>query len=196
MHIKLEFGSPKNDQIIEGTTRFTVGTYSYLKITKSKLGPKFDNIPCYVDVRQGGLIDKVRSFYMYLRDAGYIQQGGGWLKLDQSIDYMTDTFKDKLDVDALTRLKGNKREKDLIDLIRGNEDLLNFLQVLLIEKISDIYPAHSLTTNAYRQKLIDNCNYFIDKNIETRNVSDSEMKEFESFAEDDEENSEEIIDNN
>ena len=120
MHIKLESSAPKNDEIIEGTTKFTIGTYSFLKITKSKLGPKFERIPCYIDVRQGGIVDKVKSFFLYLKDSGYIQQGGGWMKLDESINYMTDKFNEKLDIDSLTVLKGNKREKDLIDLIRKN----------------------------------------------------------------------------
>lgn len=183
MHLMLEFGSPKNDIVREGTTDFVVGTYSYLKITKSKLGPKFSNIPCYVDVRKGGVIDEVRSFYFYIKDSGWINQGGGWMKLDSSLDYLIEKFGDKLNIEQLNSLRGNKREKDLIELIREDCDLLDLLQILLIEKICDVYPAHSLTTNDYRQKLIDRCNYFIDKNVSKRNVSDDELVDFDTITE-------------
>ena len=46
----------------------------------------------------------------------------------------------------------------------------NLLQIYLIEKISDIYPANSLNTNSYRQKLIDDCSYFIIKDVPVRQV--------------------------
>lgn len=119
----------------------------------------------------------------YIKDSGYIAQGGGWMKLDPSLDYMIEKFGNKLNIEQLDLLRGNKREKDLIDSIREDCDLLDLLQIMLIEKICDIYPAHSLTTNNYRQRLIDRCNYFINKNVEERDVSDDEMIDFDTITE-------------
>lgn len=183
MDLKLEFGSPKNDIVKEGSTDYMVGSYSNLKMTKSKLGPKFSNIPCYVDVRQGGTIDEVKSFFMYLQNSEYIKTGA-WQCFDDIIDYMEERFGDKVNKTQLNTLRGNKRANDLLNILREDCDLLDFMQVFLIEKICDVYPAHSLVTNEFRQTLINRCNYFIDKNVEVRNVNELEDLDKEVITED------------
>lgn len=182
MDLKLEFGAPKNDVVREGATDYIVGSRSNLKITKSKLGPKFTNIPCYVDVRNGGTIDQVKSFLLYLQDNDYIKVAA-WQHLDDLINYMEEKFVGKVNNEELDKLKGNKRGNDILDLMREDRDLLDFMQVFLIEKICDIYPAHSLVTNEFRQSLINQCNYFTDKNIEVRNVDEIEELEKEVITE-------------
>lgn len=173
MDVKLEFGAAKNDIIREGSTDYIVGSQSNLKITKSKLGPKFTNIPCYIDVRHGGTIDEVKSLFLYLQNNDFIKVAA-WQKLDDIFDYMEEKFGDKVNKEQLKTLRGNKRGNDILELMREDCDLLDFTQIFLIEKICDIYPAHSLVTNEFRQTLIDRCNYFIDKNVDIRNVEEVE----------------------
>lgn len=185
MDLKLEFGTAKNDIIKEGSTDYMVGSYSNLKITKSKLGPKFTNIPCYVDVRNGGTIDEVKSLFMYLQNSDYIKTGA-WQKFDDIFDYMEEKFGDKLNIEQLNQLRGNKRGNDLLLAMREDVDLVDFMQIFLIEKICDVYPAHSLVTNEFRQTLVNKCNYFIDKNLPVRNVNEVEELDKEVITEDNE----------
>ena len=96
---------------------------------------------------------------------------------------MEEKFVGKVNNEELDKLKGNKRGNDILDLMREDRDLLDFMQVFLIEKICDIYPAHSLVTNEFRQSLINQCNYFTDKNIEVRNVDEIEELEKEVITE-------------
>ena len=183
MDLKLEFGSPKNDVIKEGSTDYVVGSYSNLKMTKSKLGPKFSNIPCYVDVRNGGTIDEVKSLFMYLQNNDYIKTGA-WQKFDDILDYMDKKFGTKINKVQLDELRGNKRANDLLAILREDVDLVDLMQIFLIEKICDIYPAHSLVTNEFRQELINRCNYFVDKNVDIRNVDEVEELDKEVVTED------------
>ena len=173
MDLKLEFGAAKNDVVKEGSTDYIVGSYSNLKMTKSKLGPKFSNIPCYVDVRNGGTIDEVKSLFMYLQNNDYIKTGA-WQKFDDIIDFVEERFDSKVNKEQLDNLRGNSRANDLLNTMREDVDLVDLMQVFLIEKICDIYPAHSLVTNDFRQELINRCNYFTDKNINVRNVNEVE----------------------
>lgn len=176
MHIMLQFGAAKDDKIKEGDVEYTVGTTSYIKITKNKTGPKFNSIPCYIDVRKLGVIDDVKSFYMYMTQCKYIEQGGGWYRLDKLVDEMANNyFPGYIDVPSLQSILKNYRENDLLELIRQDESLFYFLQVYLIERISDIYPANSLNTNSYRQSLVEKSKYFLNKNVPTRKVSEEEL---------------------
>ena len=183
MDLKLEFGAAKNDVVKEGSTDYIVGSYSNLKMTKSKLGPKFSNIPCYVDVRNGGTIDEVKSLFMYLQNNDYIKTGA-WQKFDDIIDFVEERFDGKVNKEQLDNLRGNSRANDLLNTMREDVDLVDLMQVFLIEKICDIYPAHSLVTNDFRQELINRCNYFTDKNVNVRNVNEVEELDKEVITED------------
>lgn len=183
MDLKLEFGVAKNDVVKEGSTDYIVGSYSNLKMTKSKLGPKFSNIPCYVDVRNGGTIDEVKSLFMYLQNNDYIKTGA-WQKFDDIIDFVEERFDGKVNKEQLDNLRGNNRANDLLNTMREDVDLVDLMQVFLIEKICDIYPAHSLVTNDFRQELINRCNYFTDKNVNVRNVNEVEELDKEVITED------------
>ena len=62
--------------------------------------------------------------------------------------------------------------------------LLHNLLCLVYTAWSDIYTAHSLVTNEFRQELINRCNYFTDKNVEIRNVDEVEELDKEVVTED------------
>lgn len=192
MHLMLQFGAAKDDKIKEGDVEYTVGTKSYIKITKNKTGPKYNSIPCYIDVRKLGIIDEVKSFMLYMMECKYIQQGGGWYKLSKAFEELEKYFPDMIAMESLESLDKNYRENDIVETVRKNRDLYNLLQIYLIEKISDIYPANSLNTNSYRQKLIDDCSYFIIKDVPVRQVEESEMIDMsDKLVDEEEEESEE-----
>ena len=86
--------------------------------------------------------------------------------------------------EQLDNLRGNSRANDLLNTMREDVDLVDLMQVFLIEKICDIYPAHSLVTNDFRQELINRCNYFTDKNVNVRNVNEVEELDKEVITED------------
>lgn len=177
MHLMLQFGAAKDDKIKEGDVEYTVGTKSYIKITKNKTGPKYNSIPCYIDVRKLGIIDEVKSFMLYMLECKYIQQGGGWYKFDKTFNELDEYFPGMLEMNSLMSMCKNYRETEIIETVRKNKDLYNLLQIYLIEKISDIYPANSLNTNSYRQKLINDCSYFITKDVPIRQLEEDELKD-------------------
>ena len=47
--------------------------------------------------------------------------------------------------------------------------------LFLIEKITDVYPANSLNTNNYRQTLINDCKYFINKDVPVRQLENDKL---------------------
>lgn len=175
MHLMLQFGAAKDDKIKEGDVEYIVGTKSYIKITKNKTGPKYNSIPCYIDVRKLGIIDEIKSFMLYMMECKYIQQGGGWYKLSKTFEELKEYFPDMISMESLIALDKNYRENDLIEAVRKNKDLYNLLQIYLIEKITDIYPANSLNTNSYRQNLINNCSYFITKDVPVRKLEENDL---------------------
>lgn len=175
MHLMLQFGAAKDDKIKEGDVEYIVGTKSYIKITKNKTGPKYNSIPCYIDVRKLGIIDEIKSFMLYMMECKYIQQGGGWYKLSKTFEELKEYFPDMISTESLMALDKNYRENDLIEAVRKNKDLYNLLQIYLIEKITDIYPANSLNTNSYRQNLINNCSYFITKDVPVRKLEENDL---------------------
>lgn len=189
MHIKLQFGAAKDDKIKEGDIEYIVGTKSYVKITKNKVGPKFNQIPCYIDVRKLGVIDEVKSFMLYLTEGNYIKQAGGWYQFTSPLEYMIENFGDYLDKDNLEKYIDHKyREKDIIDIPREDRDLYYLLQVFLIEKITDVYPANSLNTNTYRQSLINACGYFTNKEVPVRELENNQLVDLsDKLVEEDEE---------
>lgn len=192
MHLMLQFGAAKDDKIKEGDVEYTIGTKSYIKITKNKTGPKYNSIPCYIDVRKLGIIDEVKSFMLYMIECKYIQQGGGWYKLSKAFEELGEYFPGMIAIESLEALDKNYRENDIIETVRKNKDLYNLLQIYLIEKISDIYPANSLNTNSYREKLIDDCSYFITKDVPVRQVEENEMIDMsDKLVDEEEEESEE-----
>jgi len=52
------------------------------------------------------------------------------------------------------------RKNDLLQAMRDDTDLLNFLQIRLIDLINDIYPLQENINGEYKKKLISECKYF------------------------------------
>jgi len=186
-HAHIKFN--KGQEIYENG--FLIGNLSTVNLEKSKLSPKFINIPCYIDATAGGRIDEVESFVRYLTDStvGLIQTGA-WYNMNSLIDSMSARYpqlidKNSSDMDVVAPLKEYKknfRKADLFNAIKGDKDLLNFLQIALIDFIDNIYPMQRDVNDGYQKKLMSECLYFnynnenveiaVDESINT--VSDSD----------------------
>ena len=157
-HTHIVFGSPKDDY----NGIFLMGTESRVKLVKSKLSPRMEEIPCYIDVTKGGKIDEVVSFVKYISDksVGMIEVGswyqfGGYLKNDMFVTYPQLQECDELN-DIFSK---NYRKADMYELISTNEDLYNLLQIALIDFLCGIYPAQKIITESYKTDLVSKCKY-------------------------------------
>lgn len=157
-HSHITFG--KNDD--DYKNGFLMGTVSAVKLEKSKLSPKFIDIPCYIDATRGGRIDEVDSFVRYLINGNVnIIKTGSWYNIKDTADLMISRYpvlENNPDVVELT--KKNFRKDDLYNEVHVNKDLFSFLMIRLIDFIDDIYPAQRDINNEYQMKLFDDCSYF------------------------------------
>lgn len=158
-HSHIMFTDPKDDY----RNGFLMGVVSSVQLKKSKLSPKIVNIPCYIDVTQGGRIDEVDSFVRYLSDSNIgIISTGSWYKFG---DYVKIKMIEKYPVLSQSTelsqiLNKNIRKDDMYQLIHEDKDILNLLQIALIEFIDDIYPAQRDVNDGFQKKLIEECKFF------------------------------------
>lgn len=168
-HAHISFsGDPKD----EYDKNFLVGTASNIILKKSKLSPKFVDIPCYIDVTKGGKIDEVESFFRYITSEGvqFISTGSYYKFTDYIKTTMYEKFPQLSNHEDLTMILNKSYRKDeMKDMLRDNKDLLNFLQVALIEFIDDIYTGQRIINTEYRDKLMTDSKYF---STDVQSVSD------------------------
>lgn len=155
-HAHISFGQPK-DEFNKGN--FLIGTTSDITLKKSKLSPKFVNIPCYIDVTKGGKIDEIESFLRYISNDGIgIVKSGSWWSLTDTITQMFEDYPN-LD-DKVKDFSKSYRKIDFVDMMKEDKDLINLLQIRLIDVINGIYPGQKEINSEYREKLVEDCKYF------------------------------------
>lgn len=157
-HTHITFGENK-DTWANG---FIDGTTSMVKLSKSKLSPKFIEIPCYMDAKRSGRIDEVRSFIDYIikDNVGFIKAKAWWNMGDTINEIILQYPQLDSRKDELSKYTRNYRKDDMISLIREDKDLINLLQIHLIDFINNIYPGQKSITDPYKNKLINDCKYF------------------------------------
>lgn len=157
-HSHIQFGS--NSDVYE--KGFLVGTESKVKLEKSKLSPKFVDIPCYIDVTKGGRIDEIDSFVRYLTNPNVnIVQIGSWYNIKETVKIMTEKYpilETKSEIQEFANK--NIRKNDFYKLCHDNKDLLNFLQIRLIDFVDELYPLQRDINDEYQKKLMSECKYF------------------------------------
>lgn len=160
-HTHIVFNNPKD----EYDGNFILGTSSKMELHKSKLSPKMINIPCYIDVTKGGLIDEVESFTRYLTDpkvalivADKWYTFSDYLKSDMLLKYPVLAKNEELK----TILGKSYRKEPMYDLISNNEDLFYLLQIALIDFIDRVYTAQRAVNADYQKELMSECKYFQD----------------------------------
>lgn len=157
-HAHIEFGKPKDEY---DKRSFLVGTASSVTLKKSKLSPKFIEIPCYIDVTKGGKIDEIESFVRYISSdsIGIIKATSWWTLTDTiaELSKMYPSIESSINVAELTK---SYRKNDFVDMLKENTDLLNLLQIRFIDIINGVYPGQEIINSEYREKLIKECKYF------------------------------------
>lgn len=165
MQFSLVYGNPK-DYYDNG---FVMGSSCNVFMKKSKICPKFMDIPCVIDVAQGGIIDEIESLFEYLT-LGHVDivKTGAYHSIKHTIDLMVERYPILKDNSDLMSYYKSIRRKDLVNSMRNDKDLTNFLQIRLIDLIDDIYPLQRKINNDYQISLINNCKYFdgYDPNLE------------------------------
>lgn len=135
-------------------------------MNKSKLSPKFTDIPCNIDIRKGGVIDEVGSFVEYVSRSNIdIVTMGSWYNIKKTIPVMVESY--GISADSLEKYNKNYRKDDFYNLVRNDKDLLLLLQVRLIDFINEIYPGQKEVNEGYKEELMEQCSYFQELNKET-----------------------------
>lgn len=156
MQFSLIYGAPK-DVYEDG---FIVGTRCDVDVKKSKLSPKFVEIPCIVSAN-GGTVDEVGSFLEYIAKAHVgIIKTGSYYSIKETIDLMIERYPVLKDNAKLMNYYKSIRRADLYKMVREDEDMQKFLQIRLIDFIDEKYPLQRDINNAYQQELIKTCSYF------------------------------------
>lgn len=140
-------------------------------MNKSKLSPKFTDIPCNIDIRKGGVIDEVGSFVEYVSRSNIdIVTMGSWYNIKKTIPVMMESY--GISADSLEKYNKNYRKDDFYNLVRNDKDLLLLLQVRLIDFINEIYPGQKEVNEGYKEELMKQCSYFQKLNKETEVIED------------------------
>ena len=140
-------------------------------MNKSKLSPKFTDIPCNIDIRKGGVIDEVGSFVEYVSRSNIdIVTMGSWYNIKKTIPVMMESY--GISADSLEKYNKNYRKDDFYNLVRNDKDLLLLLQVRLIDFINEIYPGQKEVNEGYKEELMRQCSYFQKLNKETEVIED------------------------
>lgn len=171
MQFSLIYGNPK-DWYENG---FVMGSYCNVNIKKNKLCPKFIDIPCTIDVTDGGSIDEIASFFDYISmgNIGIIKTGS-YYSIKDTIDVMCERYPILKDNKDLMSYYKSMRRKELLNSVREDKDLLNFLQIRFIDIIDDIYSMQRSINQDYQNNLIKNCKYFEGFDPETGEIRSSE----------------------
>lgn len=138
-------------------------------MNKSKLSPKFTDIPCNIDIRKGGVIDEIGSFVEYISRSNIdIVTMGSWYNIKKTIPIMIESY--GINTDLLEKYNKNYRKDDFYNLVRDDKDLLLLLQVRLIDFINEIYPGQKEVNEGYKKELMGQCSYFQELNKEVEVV--------------------------
>lgn len=165
LQFSLVWGPPK-DCYENG---FITGTECDVMMKKSKISPKFIEIPCFINAKDGGRVDEAASFMKYLQkgNVGLIKTGS-WYNMNETMDKLMEKYSDIIDKEAVEKYKGNIRRLDLENKIRNDEQLQLLLQIALIDFVDDIYPLQRNINNEYQKELIKQCELFKEVNDEEK----------------------------
>jgi len=154
-HIHIIFGAPK-DEYDRG---FMIGTTSMVKLDKSKLSPKFVDIPCYIDATRGGRIDPVESFIRYISTENVgIVKAGAWYTIGDTIETLCEQYP-AISEDIRPLVK-SYRKNEFMDMAKADPDFVDLLQIRFIDVIDTIYPGQRLINGDYQKELMHGCKYF------------------------------------
>lgn len=154
-HSHIVFGQPK-EEIENG---FVMGVNSMVELKKSKLSPKFRDIPCYIDVTRGGRIDEIESFLRYISNPNInIIKASSWWSINDTLKEMSEMYPEI--ADGVKQYAKSHRKNEFVELAKNDKDLVNLLQIRLIDVIDDIYIGLKETNEDYKLQLMSECKYF------------------------------------
>ena len=167
LQFSLIYGTPKD----EYENNFISGTTCKVEMKKSKICPKFKDIPCRIDAHNGGQIDEVWSFFEYVSDPNVgIIKTGSWYSMSDTMDKVIETYPNILENQIIKNkieiYKKNMRKADMLNLLRTDSDLYLLLQIRLIDIIDEIYPLQREVNGDYQKELIKKCRFFDSTEIE------------------------------
>lgn len=154
LHINFSKGTEVSDN--SQYKGFLTHNKGSINLNKSKLSPKFTDIPCNIDIRRGGVIDEVGSFVEYVSRSNIdIVTMGSWYNIKNTLPVMIEKY--GIDPSMVSKYEKNYRKDDFYNMVRDDEDLLLMLQVRLIDFINEIYPGQKEVNEDYKEELMNRC---------------------------------------
>ncbi|AWD93073.1 RecA protein [Bacillus phage vB_BceM-HSE3] len=147
IHLQLEFK-------LQGT-QFTDDssdvTSTVINITKSKLSPRWNNIPIRIDVTRGGVIDKDWSFYQLLLDRGYVHSKGSWWRYNnEALEPYGEL------ISHVEQLHKPYRAADIQNVTIADPIIFEVFKLIMLDKILDKYKYYQSMYGDYRAEIYNN----------------------------------------
>lgn len=144
IHLQLEF-VPRSHEFVGESSAMQ---HSAINVTKSKLSPRWTQIPVDIDVRKGGLIDSESSFFRYLFERGYVLQSGGWYKFDPNKYQRYKEFEP-----VYRGIERSFRWADAIEFFRSNPNVIKMYELCVLDDLLAEYTYYKDIFKDYRDKL-------------------------------------------
>lgn len=129
---------------------FLLSRTSIVDIDKSKLGPEISGIPVIIDVKEGGLIDEVRSFTDYMARLGFFVNSSGWYRYDDLMNkYKLNPFYKILEWN-----NKSYRYNDIQDLMKNDKLMYLTMRYLFMTYIAEMYKLQSKVMEDYYNSVI------------------------------------------
>lgn len=179
IHMRLEIDGGKTNY--EGV--YAIEKYSKLSVVKSKVSPIMGGFPIIIDITQGGVVNKPKSFVWWMTELTNpnLFKVSAWWSVEEWCYNKYKPFWDKFE------LSGKFRQSRLYDLGDTDPNFIEFLELIWLDLISDKYVLQKEVVKSLRDqietKLMLNLGITYDE-ITTHNedsdesvlVSDSELK--------------------
>lgn len=145
VHIRLEIEGYKTE--FDGI--WAEEKNSKLTIKKSKVSPIMNNIPVLLDITKGGIIDRSRSFVFWLTQVNpEIFKSGAWWSLQEWVYNKYQPY-----WDAIGGLYPRFRQKELYERAASDQNLVDLLQLIWIDLISEHYVLQAEVCKDYRAQI-------------------------------------------
>ena len=159
-HVRLRYDFVSSDDDATGT--YSLGTHSMIQVEKSKISPRFSNLPVFIDNTKGGVVDSLRSMVDFSINQGYISKSakGGWFWLEGLLE------RNPQYADALSKLDPYKKYHfaDLLNLFREHEFFLPLLELTFCQEISNIFAYQAEVCRPYMDELKMTIGQYISEN--------------------------------
>lgn len=145
IHLRIELSGGKTEY--DGV--YAVSKSSQLSLTKSKISPIINDIPVIIDITKGGVIDQAGSLVWWMTKlTPALFKSGSWWSLEEWVYQKYKPFWNKID-----GLGEKFRQTALYTVARENPNLVDLLQLIWLDSISERYTLQRKVCEDFRSQI-------------------------------------------